>query len=133
MPRAVRYTASRFGVLARMRPPTSPSASSHVTRVKPRSPLRRTIGYESRPSSRSSLPLFDRRASASASTAGSSAPIVLTRSRLRRVVQRCTPDSVQSWKPATPSAHPSHTPLRMIRHTYGRLSRFSQKVRTISL
>ena len=42
---------------------------------------------------------------------GRARAIVLTRSRLRRVVHRCTPESVQSWKPATPSAQPSHTPL----------------------
>ena len=33
---------------------------------------------------------------------------------------------VQSWNPATPSAHPSQTPLFRIRHAYGRFRRFSQ-------
>ncbi len=53
---------------------------------------------------------------------------VLTFSRSRRVVQRCTPLIVQSWKPATPSAQPSHTPLRRMRHAYGRSRRLSQTV-----
>ena len=35
---------------------------------------------------------------------------------------------VQSWKPATPSAQPSHTPLRRMRNAHGRLRRFSQTV-----
>ena len=103
----------RSGPARRMRPATRSSASSHETRRKPRSPRRRTIGCASRPSSRSSRPFercqgFDvgERARRGSRVA------VLTFSSSRRVVQRCTPLIVQSWKPATPSAHPSHTPLR---------------------
>ncbi len=49
---------------------------------------------------------------------------VLSLSSSSRVVQRCTPSSVQSWNPATPSAQPSQTPLRRIFHAYGRCLRF---------
>ena len=53
----------------------------------------------------------DRSDSTSASTVGSKASAVLTSSRRSRVVHRWTPSMVQSWRPATPSAQPSHTPL----------------------
>ncbi len=59
--------------------------------------------------------------------------MVLTRRRFSLVVQRCTPERVQSWNPATPSAQPSHTPRFKIRHAYGKLSRLSQTVLSISL
>src|SRR5262245_42630351 len=39
---------------------------------------------------------------------------------------------VQSWKPATPSAHPSHTPRRSTLNAYARLSRFFQATRAMS-
>ena len=55
-PRGEVARASRSGVVARMRSATRSSASSHDTRVKPRSPRRRTIGWASRPRSRSSRP-----------------------------------------------------------------------------
>ena len=67
-------------------------------------------------------------AATSASASSAIAGAVLTFSSSRRVVHRCTPLIVQSWKPATPSAHPSHTPLRRMRHAYGRLRRFSQTI-----
>ena len=62
----------------------------------------------------------------SASRATSSAGMVLRRSRFSRVMQRCTPSIVQSWKPATPSAQPSQTPRLRTFQAYGRLSRFFQ-------
>ena len=49
-----------------------------------------------------------------------------------RVVQRWTPDSVQSWNPATPRAQPSHTPLRRIRHAYGRCRRLAHTTLAMS-
>ena len=42
---------------------------------------------------------------------GRTASAVLTSSSRSRVVHRCTPSMVQSCRPATPSAQPSHTPL----------------------
>ena len=102
------------------------SASSHETRVKPRSPaaphhrVRQPAELAQLGAARASGAARRRRA-----PPGRARRMVLTRSRLSRVVQRCTPESVQSWKPATPSAQPSHTPLRRIRHAYGRLRRFS--------
>ena len=62
------------GAAARMRPATRSSASSHEMRVKPLSPRRRTIGYGSRPRSRSSLPSSARSCSTSASAAGRARP-----------------------------------------------------------
>ncbi len=74
-----------------MRSAIRSSASSHETRVNPGSPARRTIGWASRPRSRSSRLRSRCNGATSASTAWSSAPIVLMRSRLSRVVQRWTP------------------------------------------
>ncbi len=58
--------------------------------------------------------------------------MVLIRSRFSLVVQRWTPESVQSWKPATPSAQPSHTPLLRMRHAYGRFRRFFHTILAMS-
>src|SRR5437016_6757034 len=42
------------------------------------------------------------------------------------------PEIVQSWKPATPSAQPSHTPRLITFQAYGRLSRFFQTIAAMS-
>ena len=117
--------------LARMRAAASSSASSQLTRLKPASPRRRSIGYGRRPRARRA-PADRGRSPTSASRAGSSARAVFSLRRSRRVVQRCTPSIVQSRKPATPSAHPSQTPFERMRHAYGRSWRLSQMVRRIS-
>ena len=48
------------------------------------------------------------------------------------MVQRWIPSIVQSWRPAVPRAHPSHTPLVRIAQARGSEQRFSQTVRKIS-
>ena len=105
----------RSGFAARTRAATRSSAMSQDTRWKPGSPRRRSIGYARRPRPRSSAPLRLRSAATSASASGSIARIVLSDRSERRVVQRWMPSIVQSRKPLTPSAQPSHTPRERIR------------------
>ncbi len=69
----------------------------------------------------------------SPSTVWSNGSAQLTSSSRRRVVHRWTPSSVQSWKPATPSAHPSHTPFDRIDHALRALPLTFQATLTISL
>ena len=100
--RAVRYTPRRSGAAAGMRSGDRRPALRPTDRGGTRRrPGGGSSGTASRPRSRSCLPSSDASDSTSASTAGSSASIVLNFRRFSRVVQRCTPDSVQSWKPAT--------------------------------
>ena len=118
----------RVGVAAaRIRPAIRSSASSHDTRVKPA--LARPPHHRVRqPAEVAELGAVERaqRLDVGEHRRVERRPSCSSRSRFRRVVQRWTPESVQSWKPATPSAQPSHTPLRRIRHAYGRWRRFVQ-------
>ena len=76
----------------------------------PAAPFSRNIGYGRRPSSRNCALSSAARRETSSSRRTSSAGMVFRRSKFSRVMQRCTPLMVQSWNPATPSAHPSQTP-----------------------
>ncbi len=48
------------------------------------------------------------------------------------MVHRWTPSMVQSWNPATPSAHPSHTPFERTSQAYLRWARLSHTICAIS-
>ncbi len=100
----------RSGSLPASRVPATSIARSQEIRVKPGSPLRRSIGWGRRPSARSSGERSRRSAATSPRTAGSSASIVFSSSSRSRTLQRCMPSIVQSRSPAVPSAQPSQTP-----------------------
>ena len=78
------------------------------------------MGSGSRPSSRNSAEESVPSPDASASRDGSSAPIVFRLRSSRRTMQRCVPSIVQSRIPVVPSAQPSHTPSRRMRHAPAR-------------
>jgi hypothetical protein len=81
----------RRGSVARSFAPASASASSQLMRAKPRSPLRRNIGWASRPSCRNCRLSNLAIASASPSSAWSIAGMVFSRSRFNRVMHRSAP------------------------------------------